>query len=676
MLQPNDFVAPDLTAWELMLRPCRTREELQQWLIIFLGIDPPDAIVDPESTCTPLEMAWMVYSNCLWWNDLPPEKRHRKMLFYASRFSFKTLIMAAVEFMVAIHDHRGVAHFASTMEQAQKCYSDYFQTLFLNRPFFASIRNNLTEATARKCKFEDGTKIICLPVTRRAVQSQHESLLCRDEIDVVQDIKAYYDLDGVPISMPDKRPAIDVGISVRKSAFGLVQREIEAAAEGVRQMFVGHWNIIDVTERCPDSRSGTKPVTLYVREGSMHVVDQDGFNKLDGGDKLIYHPTNGLSSTPEEEALAKTEKRAAPGCFSNCKLFAACLTNLKRQESKSVWLKTIADTEAQLLKTEETTFIASFLSRKPPSDGLVYTRFDQKNIKTYREMYQIFSGEEWPLESMSLDDFIGVMKKHGIPAVAGCDWGFNDPAVCLVAYIDRSDNVYVVYTLTRKGVDDPDFIRMIAQDIQPRFDVQRYFPDTGSPSNLKVMISTWDLPVSKSVDKSKGSVYDGVQVVKRFVTVPGTNRAKLFVSRENGGGFVINEFSKYHHAQDAAGRIDDTKFAEKDNDHSMDALRYMLATIYGRTTVTMTVASSEQDKPKAPDGTPIAEMPTKDMNGGFTKIPSALELAAHLGIPGFRDNRQEIADRKQAEEEAKNPTPGSKKDDRSGGSQGGFSWSM
>src|SRR3990172_6412348 len=85
-----------LTAWELMMRPCRTRAELKDWLITFLDIDPPDTIVDPDSNCTPLDMAWKVYSNCLWWEELPPEKREQKMLFYAARTAFKTLVAAAV----------------------------------------------------------------------------------------------------------------------------------------------------------------------------------------------------------------------------------------------------------------------------------------------------------------------------------------------------------------------------------------------------------------------------------------------------------------------------------------------------------------------------------------------------------------------------------------------------
>ena len=203
--EPDDVLDPETgqTAWDFMLEPCRSKEELRQWLILFLNIDPPDSKVDPDSNCTPLDMAWKVYSNCLWWDEpsiLPPENREAKMIFYASRFSFKTFLAAAVEFAVAIHDKRGVIHTAATLDQARKAYNDYFQS-FLKKPLFRPFRETKEKETADQFKFGNGTNIKIIPCTKQAAQSQHESLLCRDEIDVVVDKSAYYDLDGIPIDI-------------------------------------------------------------------------------------------------------------------------------------------------------------------------------------------------------------------------------------------------------------------------------------------------------------------------------------------------------------------------------------------------------------------------------------------------------------------------------------------
>ncbi len=643
-LKPDTIVdeLTGLTAYEFMLQPCKTKDDLRNWLWLFLDLDPPDTIVDPESNCSPLDMAWKVYSNCLWYNSLPIENREEKMLFYANRSGFKTYVAAAIEFMVALHDHRGVVHTAATLPQARKCYQDYFKK-FLEKPFFKPLLDKVKKNTSDQCVFEDGTNIKIIPVTKQAVQSQHESLLCRDEVDVVEDEGAYYDLDGIPVGMPDatKRPPIDFAISVRKSAFGLVQREIENAKE--KGTGVYHWNLIDCTESCPDSRSGTTPTTLYVMENSMVTINEAKYQSLDEGQKKKYVAHAGLT-----------------GCYDNCKIFGACQTNLKRQTSKSKWLKTIDEVHGIMKRCTDTVFIASYLCRKPPSEGLAFPRFDEKNMRTYREMYEVFKGEPWPKETMSLDEFVGVMQKYRIPCFAGVDWGYTDPSVCVVMYIDKNENVYIVHSLSRTQEDNAAFIKMMVEDIQPRFECDMYFPDSANPSGISMMVKA-NLPASKRVEKAKNSIYDGVQVMKAFVTAPGTNTAKLFVSTDGTCDDVLYEFGKYHHEVDASGKIDDLKFADTQN-HRMDSIRYTLYTLFGKNQAQIMVVTSEDGPKPEPTG-------LKDMNGNFLRTPTAAEIAAHLGRGNFTDNRED-----HAKKVKRSDVPDD--DPKTGGSSSGFSWSF
>jgi hypothetical protein len=647
LLKPHDVIdeSSGTTAWELMQQPCRTKEELRNWLKVFLNLDPPDTVIDPESNCTPLDMAWKVYSNCVWYEFLPDEERETKMIFYATRMGFKTLMAAAVEFMISIHDQRGIVHTAATTSQARKAFNDYFK-LFLSKPIFRPFVDGDTELnvaralknTADQFVFGNRVNIKIIPTTKQAAQSQHEALLCRDEIDVVEDKQAYKDLDGIPIDMPDKRPPIDFGISVRKTAFGLVQKQIEEAQK--TGIGVYHWNIMDITERCPDEKSGTAPVKLYVLNDTMHYISEEEYTSLELNEKRKYTEMDGLE-----------------GCYNNCTLFAACQTNLKKQNSRCKWLKAIDFVEERLQKVPEDVFIAQMLSRKPPTEGLVYSRFDKKNIKSYREMYEIFAGEPWKNPTMSLGEFIGVMKKHNIPAYAGVDWGYTAPCVCTVAYIDRNENVFVVYTLSRLSVDNADFIELMSDEIQSRFDIQMYFPDSENPSGISMMAKA-NLPCSRKVEKKKGSVYDGVQIIKSFITVPGTNKPKMFVAEKNND-LLIYEFGKYHHETDASGTINDLKFAKED-DHSMDALRYVMYTLFGKNPARLTVVSSKEGRSQERNK-------AKDKHGKFYKAPTAQELAQHLGQGKFRDNRDDY------------DTDGEKKDkeeDKTGGSAGGFSWSF
>jgi hypothetical protein len=657
ILEPAMNGQPALTAWKAMMTPCRTREEMRTWMWLFLGLDPPDTTVDTDSNSNPVDMAWKVYSNCLWWNELPPEKRESKMLFFASRDCFKTLVAAAVEFMIVIHDHRGVVHTAATILQARKAYEQYFKR-FLKRPIFRPFLDGdeklgvpkILKDTSAQLTLGDYTNIQIIPVTKQAVQSQHEALLCRDEIDVVEDLAAYNDLDGIPSSMPDKRPPIDFGISVRKSAFGLVQREIEAMESGVREGKVYHWNVIDCTERCPDERSGVNPITLYIRDNSMHYINQEEFNKLDEGTKRKYQ------AYP-----------AFQGCYDNCDVFAACMTKLKHQTSTSSWLKPIDDYLTKKLKsTEESMFIASYLSRKPPSEGLVFSRFDEKNVKTYAQMYETFTGKPAPKSRMTVDELVAVFKEHNVPCFAGVDWGFTDASTCVVMFIDSNDNVYVVYSLWRTQTDNAEFIRLIKETVHERFGVEMYYPDSSNPSGIKMMRDEPnELPVSKRVDKTANSIYDGVQEMKRFITQPGTNAGKFFVAQNPEDTYcadVIYEFGKYHHKNDpSTGRPDDTQFEDRDN-HRMDAIRYVLNTRYGKMKTRLVVAS-ENDKPANAPGT------NRTISGQFTKPPSPVELARHLGIREFKDNSNDFDERGVRRK---------KKDEDDGKTGGGgeFSWSF
>jgi hypothetical protein len=650
---PATETTPAVTAWEAMLRPCRTREELRSWLFHFLNLDPPDTIVDPDSNCTPIDMAWKVYSNCLWWHSLETKDRERKMLFYASRDAFKTLTAAAVEFAIVLHDKRGVVHTAATALQAGKAYESYFKS-FLKKPLFQPFLKSLIKDTQKQITFANGTNIIVIPVTKQAVQGQHEPLLVRDEIDVVQDMSAYTDLDGIPpTTMPDgsKRPSIDFGISVRKSSYGLVQREVEAMQSGRKEGHVYHWNIIDCTEHCPDSRSGTTPVTLYVRDNTMEYVNEEEYGKLDHGMRSKYSPAPGLK-----------------GCYDNCDLFAACLTNLKHQTSTSTWLKPIEEVQSKLKSTEDSMFISSFLSRKPPSEGLVFSRFDDKNIKSYADMYEIFTGKKWPHARMKLDELVEVFKEHNVPCYAGVDWGFTDASTCIVMYIDANDNIYIVYSLWRTQTDNAEFIKLIKETVQDRFGVHLYYPDSSNPGGIKMMIdSPNELPVSKRVDKTANSIYDGVQEMKRFITVPGTNSAKLFVARNPGDTYcsdVIYEFGKYHHKIDiSTGRPDDTQFEDTEN-HRMDAIRYVINTRYGKMKARLMVASSKDAPPIDPN-----KAPNRSPDGTLIRPPSAVELARHLGLPNFNDNRADF------DEKGKRKTKPSGNDGKTGGSDD-FSFSF
>ena len=120
---------------------CKTKEHLHSWIKVYLNIDIPDCIVDPESTSSPMDMIWEVYDHAMKEND--PD--FSRVMYYASRDSFKTLAASILEVLALVHMNRDVAHLAAIQQQAIKCQS--YVKAFLNSKYLRDyvVGNNITE---------------------------------------------------------------------------------------------------------------------------------------------------------------------------------------------------------------------------------------------------------------------------------------------------------------------------------------------------------------------------------------------------------------------------------------------------------------------------------------------------------------------------------------------------
>ena len=88
-----------------LFRRCNTREELRQWVYVFLDLDLPGDKVDEDSTATPLDMVWDTYAHFIGLGD-PDVSR---ILYYASRDGGKcvekgTLLLSKDKGLVPIED--------------------------------------------------------------------------------------------------------------------------------------------------------------------------------------------------------------------------------------------------------------------------------------------------------------------------------------------------------------------------------------------------------------------------------------------------------------------------------------------------------------------------------------------------------------------------------------------
>jgi intein/homing endonuclease len=217
-----------------------------------------------------------------------------KHAYWSNGFiSHNTLGVAIAELMVMLHDQREVAHVGAILSQAKRCYE--YQTKFLLNDRIKPIINSnssgdpiLEKMNMDKSVFnlmdrygsgKIQATLEVLPCTLKSVNGPHVPLVVVDEIDTVsgEGLKAFKDIAGM-LDSKGQREALRVGISTRKSRYGLMNQQIEQAEQAGRT--VKRWTALEFSQRCPDDRSGKNKTVAYYNEDDMFVITEDQFKSL------------------------------------------------------------------------------------------------------------------------------------------------------------------------------------------------------------------------------------------------------------------------------------------------------------------------------------------------------------------------------------------------------------
>jgi hypothetical protein len=587
---------------KIFFKKCTTKEELSKFIQLFFGLHLPDVTVSRFADTNPLQIIWEVYDICV--NKNNPENIE-ELLYVAGRGSGKTLGMAIAELLVMLHDGRDVCHIGAVLAQAKRCYE--YQTKFMLSSRIRSIIEDKTVAqedrVLQKLNMEKSTFNIdgdlvtleVLPCTLKACNGPHVPLVVTDEIDTVtgEGLKAFKEIAGMLDSKGGKI-ALRVGISTRKSRYGLMNKMIEEAEQAGRH--VRKWTAFEFTARCPDSRSGTKPTSSYHIIDDMEVIDEATFKLKDQkkAKEYVHH------TMPGENCL-------------KCPAAAICLGDAKRQTSKSTMLKPVGEL-IQKVRSESTDWaLAQLMNLKPSLEGVIYKEFEEKlHVNTWNQMWQKLTGTEFPGECTH-DMFVKKCHAMQLNCYAGVDWGWSNPNTVVYFFMDRKDNVFVVRSDGMTYISQPDWVHHLKTRWHNMYRCQLYFPDIADQGAVTEMRKA-GLPTASENDKS---INTGTQVIKKLLRVPGTTDTKMHIAKETNGP-LIEEFLTYHFKTAADGTI--TEVPDTEFDHWLDALRYPLCMLLGKSTLLMG------------NGMDIEEKKITDNSGSFFKTPTPEEFAATNGI--------------------------------------------
>lgn len=564
----------------ILFVPCATKDALHRWVKEFLNVDLPDTRVDPQSTSTPMDVVWEVYEAALR-ND---REDFGEVLAYASRDSFKTLIASILEVLCIVHLGRSVAHMAAIESQAKKAQSyvkRFFNTPML-RPFVVgdnartmqfvryydeTTGENLTKkqydllSDTDRSKYVEISHYISIVICSMAgSNSEHVPFFVVDEVDVITNPMAYEEAKMIPSVFDDKLP-ITLYISTRKFSYGLVQKEIDNAEQSGLQ--VRHWNIIDVTQRCPSKRHrpDLPMVDVYYSDDLLKTVDSETYE--------------GMSPSLKDKFK---KDRAYSGCTSNCKMFAMCRGRLATEQRPNdpkakvkSYLKPISHVQRLFGKVSLSTAQAQLMSRKAEEKGVIYPTFDPEvHVVSASTMANMMTGDAFP-ESFTKAQLLALLKERGVKFSTGMDFGYTHNWAAVTAAID-GQRCFVVDVMTVPELQVSQQILLCNERIL-HLDPKVH----ADPENPQAIIDFRKAGYKISaVTKGRGSVLGGIDVVRTLLR-PGIGDPRLFILKDDPDGgceYLKSMIRSYHWKLDAVGNP--TSEPDDESDDEVDALRYLV----------------------------------------------------------------------------------------------------
>jgi hypothetical protein len=654
MPDANGKPTPEELEAALFILP-ETKQDLHQWIRVYLGINLPGIRVDPDSNSSPMDLVWELY-NAARTND----PAYSQVLAYAARDSFKTFSAAIFEVLCFILLERSVAHMAAIESQAKK--SQQYLKRHINRPYirkFITSKNeryveltrhhnpvtgqNLTVEEYNALPVQDQaafreikhyvTIVIC---TIAGANSEHVPVMVVDEVDVVENPDAYEEAKMIPAPMNGKMP-ITLYTSTRKYSYGLVQKEIDKQDE--TGLIIRHWNLLDVTHPCPASRhEPEKPkVVVYYNDATLKTVSEGDYELFDSTERDAWKRDEGYH-----------------GCLHNCRLFAACRGRLATKSACPKcdgngaycggFLKPVEHTQNVFRKVAIDKAQAQLLCRKPSSEGLIYPNFSREiHMKSPAELALIIDGLEHP-ESFSKSQLIDLLKERGARFVAGIDHGFTHNFVVVLGAI-YAQRLFIFDVIAQAELELSQKVQVCLERVTPHD--PEVWADTENPGDNKTLKKDAHLRI-KEWTKGKGSVVDGISLV-RLAIMPAMGKpedVKLYMIRHDEGcELLAQRISQYHWTTDAAGRL--TKDPDDEDDDECDALRYLVMNAMGIKTK--------------------ASVSEVDVLGDRNKLLPLQEGRKQYTVEGWM--RQVITERTGIDYEEEEPTQGK-------GRKGSFSWDM
>ncbi len=253
-LQPQIVNAKHLYESLRRTRP-RTRQDLKNYIKVFLGIDIPDKQICPEHN-SPLDYLWHSF-NC---DFTQPKPANADCAVWANRGGGKTDLAAVATLLDCIFKPScQVRILAGSEDQAGRMYQ--YLTDFLSRRAGGFEKYLAGPVRKAGCRFANGSAVEVLTQSHTSVRGQHIQKLRCDEVELFDaDI---FNAAKFTTQSTDMIIAAMESISTMHKPYGLMQKIVSSALSlpsSVLRPPVFKWCIWETIERCVDRNCSQCPL--------------------------------------------------------------------------------------------------------------------------------------------------------------------------------------------------------------------------------------------------------------------------------------------------------------------------------------------------------------------------------------------------------------------------------
>jgi len=440
----------------------------------------------------------------------------------ASRGTFKTLTTAAGEFVLALHRGVRILHFAQYESQAEQAWR--YMAGFGALPWF----QGLVVVTKSEILFpRSGGSIEFRALTLANARSAHVPVVVFDEADEMD--PQILQIARYTTGAKGAEQARVHYISTQNHPDGIIDRLVRLAPE--RGIKVLRWNYKEAAERCPDGRSGTRPVTAFVDARRMLSA----------------------ASLPPDEGTWKPVQ-VFEGCLE-CPLLPSCRGDLKRADGP-VPIRVLLD------QRNDPTFAphvwrSQMDNEAPSAEGLAVPEFDTALSVTEAAEYD-----------------------PDLPVFLGVDFGTSHPAAVVIGQVipvgHKGNRVkgrkHVFAEHSAPAPFQPTITDWIARNWVPKYGHPKkaFIDPSGAPVANRVPLGEETLRLEKAASNKHKVGYDAL----RGHCTPTQEDGRPMLLIHPRCAKLVHEFRTVRHAVNRDGTYSEE--IVKVGDDVLDACRYFV----------------------------------------------------------------------------------------------------